>query len=91
MPDANPMAQHWAAAIQRGAPDEQVFAIIDAINVLTAAGNANRAALMVAAAQLLAQSITAAPRNIAPDIRAGIMVLIDGFAMQFAVDDEDER
>jgi hypothetical protein len=76
--------QEWARIIRDGAPDREVCVVIDAINVRTASYQANRGAVIVACAQILAQSIVGEP-SISAEIRAGIVALIDGFAMQAAI------
>lgn len=76
----------WASVIRRAIRDDAVDLVIKTINGLTgSAGSINNASLMSACAQILAQSITKAPPDIAPEVRAGIMELIDGYAMQDAV------
>lgn len=81
----NQNSQEWARLLWDGAADAEVIAVIEAINGLTASKRANRAAVMVACAQILAQNVTQAPLDLAAEIRAGVLALIDGFAMQSAV------
>jgi hypothetical protein len=82
--------QEWAAMIRSGAGSGDASAIIDAINRMTAARQAYRGAVMLACAQVLAQSIVEAGPDRAPGIRSGIMALIDGFATQAAIGDGRE-
>jgi hypothetical protein len=80
--------QQWARAIQEGASDREVRAVVGAINALAASRRANRASVMVACAQILARNITAAPR-LSSEIRAGVMALLDGFTMRSAVEEAE--
>jgi hypothetical protein len=66
------------------APGREVCVVIDAIDVLTASHQANRGAVTVACAQILAQIIIGQP-SMSTVVRAGIVALIDGFAMQAAI------
>ncbi|HEY4153525.1 MAG TPA: hypothetical protein VGM38_09410 [Pseudolysinimonas sp.] len=77
--------KEWARAIQNGATELQVRAVICAINRLTGSQRTNGAAVMVACAQILGQSIADAGPDIASEMRAGLLTLVDGFAMQVAV------
>lgn len=76
--------QEWARVIRDGTSDEQVVQIIQVLNALTHQRKARCGALIVACSQVLAQVITQAPLDVAPEIRAGILSLIDGYAMQSA-------
>jgi hypothetical protein len=80
--------QQWARLIRDGATEAEVIAVIQAINELSWSRQANRAALTVACAQILAQNVTQATPDIAADIRTGIVALIDGFAMQSAIEEQ---
>jgi hypothetical protein len=82
------LAQRWAATIRSGASDNQVELVIRAVNELTTARRANRAAVIVACAQILAQNIAESGPGLASDIRSGIGALVEGFAMQSALLDE---
>jgi hypothetical protein len=42
---------------------------------------------MMACAQLVAQTITAAPPDVAKEVREGIMALIDDYAMRLAMEE----
>jgi hypothetical protein len=77
---------HWANVIRAGSSDEGVMAVIDALNALSAARRCNIADVLVGCAQMLAQTITFADPEIAKEIRAGIMTLIDGYATRLAID-----
>lgn len=79
--------QKWGLSIRRRAPETEIRAIVDVVNKLTASGLVSRAAIIVACAQILAQNITGAPPDVAPEIRAGILALVDGFAMQSATEE----
>ncbi len=83
--------QRWARLIREGATEAEVIAVIQAINELSWSRQANRAALTVACAQILAQNVTQAPPDIAAEIRDGILALIDGFAMQSAIEGQVEE
>jgi hypothetical protein len=80
--------QEWARIIQQGAPDRAVCAIISAVNAMSAEVQANRAAIIVACAQVLAQNITGEP-TLSSEVRAGILALVDGFAMQSAIEEAE--
>ena len=78
--------QEWAKIIRSAAENRQVEKVITAVNIITERRGANRAAVIVACAQILAQSITGgAEDEISHEMRQGIMALIDGFAMRLAV------
>lgn len=85
MSDHMTYGQRWADVIIQGASDRETIAVIQAINAVTAERRANLAAVMVACAQILAQSITNADPDIAGEVRAGVLALVDGFAMQSAI------
>lgn len=78
-------AQYWAHVVKEAARESQVNLVIDTINILTREEHANHAEIIVACAQILAQSITLASPDIAREIRLGVMSLIDGFATQHAI------
>lgn len=82
------LGQEWARLIMERAEDSEGDELFHAINALTKSGRINRSSLIVACSQMLAQCITDAPRD-GREIRAGILSLIDGFAMSKAVKDED--
>ncbi len=71
----------WARVIQNGTSDRDVRAVISAINE----SGVNGAAVMVACTQVLAQSITDASPDIAREVRAGLLALIDGYATRLAM------
>ena len=74
--------RHWVNTIISGARDEGVVAIVAAINAATAARQANAGSVVVACSQVLGQIIARAGPEIAPEIRAAIMGLIDDHAMR---------
>lgn len=78
-------ARRWADAILTGANDEQASLVVDAVNGLP--GGVGRASVILACAQILAQSITNAPPDLAAAVRDGILIMIDDYAMHFALDD----
>jgi hypothetical protein len=78
-------ARRWANAILAGANDEQASRVVDAVNGLP--GGVGRASVILACAQILAQSITNAPPGLAAEVRDGILIMIDDYAMHFALDD----
>lgn len=84
---AGEAGQEWAQLIRDAASDVDVISVIRAINNVTASYRANRAAVIVACAQILAQDITGEP-EVAAEIRAGIRSMIDGYAIQVATDAE---
>ena len=77
----------WANLIIRGAREDGSIAIIDAINKVTASGIANRGSVMVACAQIMAQTIVDAGSENADVIRAAIMTLIDDYAIRLAMEE----
>jgi len=86
--------QHWADVIAASTTDAEATAVVNAINKVTASGQANPASVMMACVQILSQSITRADPLIAREVRAGILAMIDNFAMEFAVQeppDDDDR
>ena len=60
--------------------------IITAVNAIVAAGRANRGSVVVAYAQLMAQTIAQSGPDVAPEIRQGIMTLIDDYALRLAME-----
>lgn len=70
------------------ADEAAVLRVISAVNQVVSARRASRAAVVVACAQILAQ-VVAGEDEVAPDIRDGIHALIDGCAMQVAVEKPD--
>lgn len=76
----------WSEMIRDGASDRGVGNILQAVNVATKLELSNRADVIVACAQILAQNITANP-TIAAEIRLGIMSMIDGYAMRVAINE----
>ena len=76
----------WANLIIQGALQEGAMAVIDAVNVLTHSGKANRGSVIVACAQMMAQTIVAANPADAREVRAGIVALIDDYAMRLATE-----
>lgn len=77
--------QEWAQVIRRGVSDGGVRRIILAVNRETATKGANMADVIVACAQMLGQSFAPESPGVAAEMRRGIMAMIDGFAMQLAV------
>ena len=73
-----------ASLYRAWASDDEVARIIDAINKITRDGRMNKADMIVACAQILAQTITSADARFAGNIRGGVIALIDGFVMQIA-------
>lgn len=82
------MPNAWQRMIRQGASDAEVAIMINAINTTTKAGRINRASVIAACAQVLAQCIGDSPPNIASEIRAGILAMIDGFAMEHTLTKE---
>lgn len=80
MPTAD--GHRWANVIRDMVDDEHAAVVILGINELMVMHRIKRASLIVACAQMLAQEITGADPDIAPEVRRGIMALIDGYAMQ---------
>lgn len=78
-------AQQWARVVKDGATADGVKHVILAINRETAMRRANRADVMVACAQLLGQSIAPGGPEIAKELRQAVMAMIDGYAMEVAV------
>lgn len=76
----------WANTILEATKDHEVIAVLDAVNRLTHTHKANRGAVIVACAQMLAQTIVAADPDVAREVREGIMTLIDDYAIRLAVD-----
>jgi hypothetical protein len=81
----------WANLVIAGARDEEAIKVVKAINRLTVSGECNRGSIITACAQILAQCITGAPPNVAAEVRAGIMGLIDDFAMRLATATSEEK
>ncbi len=76
-------AARWAILIRDSADSTQVKAVIDAINGLTHARQANRAAVIVACAQIIGQNIQG-ESAVADEMRAAIITMIDGYALGMA-------
>ena len=70
------------------AEDKEVSDVIIAINKITLANGANVASISVACCQLLAQIISRSDQ-VAAEMRAGIMTLIDGYAMEATLMSDD--
>lgn len=84
-PTTNAVDHHrWSKMIRDGASDQGVGNILQAVNVATKLEMSNRADVIVACAQILAQNIAAEP-TIAAEIRLGIMSMIDAYAMRIAM------
>ncbi len=81
------MDHRWANLIIRRADDDDAMFLMRAINSATAHG-ISRAAVIVVCAQILAQNITDADPAIAAEMREGVLLMIDDFAMRFATDKE---
>lgn len=84
MAEKQKAGQQWASVIRMGVDDREAEAVVNAINAVTARREAKSGAVMIACTQVLAQCITQAPLDVATEVRAGILALIDGFAMQSA-------
>lgn len=84
----NPNSKHWSRIVNEGSSDEGVFAIIKAINRATKSKRAGQADVIVACAQVLAQSIAGADPEIAADIRLAVLAMIEGYTYQVAVASE---
>jgi hypothetical protein len=78
--------RHWANSFRAGSHDDEAAAIVDAVNMITTAGHANVASVVLACSQMLAQTIAHAGPEIAPEVRAAILTLIDDYAMRYAVE-----
>jgi hypothetical protein len=85
--DTRPTDHTWANLVILGATDDGARAVVDAINKLTRAGPTNRACVIVACTQILAQNITQAGPDIAAQVREGIMTLIDDYAARLAMEE----
>lgn len=77
-------AQEWSRIIRNSATNAEVRAVIEALNELTGSCRASGASVMVACAQILGQSISDSGPEISVEMRAGLLSLVDGFAMQTA-------
>ena len=77
----------WANLIIQGAREDGAMEIIAMINKISGAGRANRGSVMVACAQMMAQTIIAAGAD-AKEVREGIMTLIDDYATRLATEAE---
>ena len=75
-----------AYSFRAGSHDDETAAIVDAVNMITKAGQANTGSVVIACSQILAQTIARAGPEIAPEVRAGILTLIDDYAMRYAVE-----
>jgi hypothetical protein len=64
-------------------------AIIGAVNAAVAGHGLNRAAVIEACAQILAEDIVSIGPNGAAEIRSGVMCLIDSYAMRAATEGEN--
>jgi hypothetical protein len=84
-------AREWSRIIRNNASMVGVRSIIAAINDETAECRAKHADVIVACAQLLGQSIGGSQTDIAKEMRLGIMEMIDGFAMQMASLEMNDR
>jgi hypothetical protein len=70
------------------ARDSEVAAIIKALNKVTGGKQANLASVIVACTQILGHTVMLAEPSTKAEIRTGILALIDGFAMQAAIEEE---
>ena len=77
-------AQEWAEVVRDGSSEGGVKRVIGAVNDETRCRLANRADVIVACAQILGQNIAGEP-EVAREIRAAIMEMVDGYAMHSAV------
>lgn len=81
------MTDHkWADLIIQRARDDDAALVVDAINKLVASRRANNGSVILACAQVLAQTIVNAPPGDAKEVREGIIGLIDDFAMRLAME-----
>lgn len=80
------MPTEWATRIREGARGDNDALIIDAINRSVVNHRANNGSVMLACAQILAQTIVNAPPDIAREVRQGIISLIDDYAMRVALE-----
>lgn len=78
-------AQEWAKTIRAGSRGDGVERILLAVNLETHTKRANVADVVVACAQMLGQTVSAAGPDIAAEIRQGIMAMIDGYAMEVSL------
>jgi hypothetical protein len=83
MTDQSTDDQMWAEVIRRSSTADGVKSVVSSINLTTHARTANQADVIVACAMILGQSIDGP--DIAAEMRRGIMAMIDGFAMEFAI------
>lgn len=75
--------EQWADVIRSGANDAGCEAVVAAVNAVTRDRIiANIACVIIALTQILGQVIANANPDIATEVRAGIMRLIDGYAMR---------
>lgn len=77
---------HWANTIRQGARDDDAALVVDAINHLTATRHVNNGSIILACAQVLAQTIVNAPAGNAREVREGIISLIADYAMRVAME-----
>lgn len=81
-----PYSQHWAKLVRDGSTDQGVMGVIAAINRETHSHRAKQADVIVACAQVLGQSIAPGGPKIASELRQAVMTMIDGYALQVAVE-----
>lgn len=81
--------QYWAQLFIERMRQAETDAVLRAVNSLTGSGQVNRASVVFAACEILGQSIAQAPLDVAAEVRAGIMALLDGAAMRAATHEAD--
>lgn len=84
------VGQEWAEMIRGLVDAERADLVMIDIVEATNKRRANRADVTIACALILGQSIATACPEDAKGIRAGIMAMIDGFAMRMAVSGGDD-
>lgn len=75
----------WANLIDDAAIPDQAARVVQVINHLVESRQVSRATVIVACAQILAQTITEAPPDLAGAVRDGVLTLVDDYAVHFAV------
>jgi hypothetical protein len=75
--------RHWANIILAGTNEAGIIATIEAVNKVSTPRNVG--STILACAQILGQVIATAGPDIAPEVRAGIIRLIDDYAMRAAI------
>lgn len=81
-PDAG---QYWAKIIRKESTNVGVKRVLNAVNSTVGPGKSNRADVFIACCQILGQDIPG-EAAISVEIRAALLAMIDGYAMQVATD-----